>query len=175
MNSLLAWTHPVAVADLPPGGAAFELAPDEATRAALARYAGLLALPALRARLTVTPSGRGAVVEGDLEATVRQSCVVSLEAFDAELREPVTVRFAPAAAESAPGLVVELGEEDPPDPLVDGRLDLAAIVAEFLALAIDPYPRKPGAVFMPPAETKDVKDSPFAALAKLKGGREPKR
>ena len=167
--SVASWTYPVVVADLPPAGESFDLVPDEATRAALARHVGVLALPALRARLKVIPTGSGGgLVEGDLEATVRQSCVLSLEAFDAELREVIAVRFAPEAADP-PGLVVELGEDDPPDPLADGAVDLAAVVTEFLALAIDPYPRKPGAVFVPPAEIKDPRASPFAALDKLKG------
>jgi uncharacterized metal-binding protein YceD (DUF177 family) len=172
--SAASWARPVLVADLPPEGEIFELVPDAATRAALARHVGLLALPVLRARLKVIPAGKGGVlVEGDLEASVRQTCVVSLEAFDAELREIITVRFAPKA-NAAPGLVVELGDEDPPDPLVDGALDLAAVVTEFLALAIDPYPRKPGAIFVPPAETKDPSASPFAALGKLKGSQSKK-
>jgi uncharacterized metal-binding protein YceD (DUF177 family) len=168
------WKHPVLVADLPPEGEIFELMPDAATRAALARNVGLLALPALRARLKMIPAGKGgALVEGDLEASVRQTCVVSLEAFDAELCDVITVRFAPEA-DAAPGLVVELGEGDPPDALVNGVVDLAAVVTEFLALAIDPYPRKPGAVFVPPAETKDPSASPFAALGKLKGSQSKK-
>lgn len=172
--SAASWTRRVVVADLPAEGEIFELAPDAAARAALARHVGLLALPALRARLKVIPAGKGgALVEGDLEATVRQTCVVSLEAFDAELREVITVRFAPEA-NTAPGLVVELGEDDPPDALVDGAVDLAAVVTEFLALAIDPYPRKPGAVFVRPAETKDPSASPFAALGKLKGSQSKK-
>jgi hypothetical protein len=160
------WTHGVVVADLLPEGEFFELMPDEATRVTLARHVGVLALPALRARLKVIPTGKGgALVEGDLEASVRQTCVVSL---DAEWRDVISVRFAPEVA-AAPGLVVEIGDDDPPDPLVDGALDLAAVVTEFLALTIDPYPRKPGAVFVPPAETKDPSASPFAALDKLKG------
>jgi uncharacterized metal-binding protein YceD (DUF177 family) len=172
--SAASWTYPVTPADLPPEGESFELAPDEATCAALARHVGLLALPALRARLKVIPAGKGgAQVEGDLEATVRQACVVSLEAFDAELREVISVRFAPEA-DAAPGLVVELGEDDPPEPLTDGAVDLAAVVGEFLALAIDPYPRKPGAVFVPPAESKDLSSSPFAALDKLKDAQSKK-
>jgi uncharacterized metal-binding protein YceD (DUF177 family) len=171
MSAPVSWTHPVVVADLPPEGAAFELEPDEATRVVLARHVGVLALPALRARLTVVPSGKGsALVEGEIAASVRQTCVVSLEAFEAPLREPVAMRFAPAA-EPPPGLVVELGEEDPPDPLVGGAVDLAAVVTEFLALAIDPYPRKPGAVFVPPAGPKDPKASPFAVLGKLQSPR----
>ena len=167
--SAAAWTYPVVAANLLPEGEFVELVLDEATRAALARHVGVLALPVLRARLKVIPTGKGGVlVEGDLEATVRQTCVVSLEPFDAELRDVITVRFAPQATDP-PGLVVELGEEDPPDPLVDNAVDLAAVVTEFLALAIDPYPRKPGAVFVPPAEPKDPRASPFAALDKLKG------
>jgi hypothetical protein len=55
-----------------------------------------------------------------------------------------------------------------PEPLVGGKVDLGAIATEFLILGLDPYPRKPGAVFDPPPEDR-ASDSPFAALAKLKG------
>ena len=37
--------------------------------------------------------------------------------------------------------------EEPPDAIVDGKIDLGALAAEFLALGLDPYPRKPGASF----------------------------
>ena len=169
MSPPISWTYPVVVADLPAEGAVFELAPDEAMRAALAPYVGVLALPALRAGLTVTPAGvGGALVAGELEAIIGQTCVVSLEPFEAELREPIAVRFTPVAAEFAPGLVFELGGEDPPDPLINGKVDLAGVVVEFLVLAVDPYPRKPGVVFVPPAERRDPTASPFAALSKLK-------
>ena len=39
--------------------------------------------------------------------------------------------------------------EDPPEPIVNGAIDLGALAAEFLMLGLDPYPRKPGAVFEP--------------------------
>ena len=58
-----------------------------------------------------------------------------------------------------------LDEEDPPDPIVDGKVDLGALAAEFLALALDPYPRKPGAEFAAPEVAEP--DSPFAELARL--------
>ena len=56
---------------------------------------------------------------------------------------------------------------DGPEPLAGGAVDLGAIATEFLILAIDPYPRKPGAVFEPP-DVGDDSDQPFAALAALK-------
>ena len=64
--------------------------------------------------------------------------------------------------------------EDPPEPLEGGALDLGELVSEELALALDPYPRKPGVApvdlsFGAPEEESDEEDSPFAALAALKG------
>ena len=66
-----------------------------------------------------------------------------------------------------------LEAEDPPEALRDGVIDLGAVATEFLLLGIDPYPRKPGAVFdAPPAG--DPASHPFAALAALKKGDTPK-
>lgn len=180
MSDELDWRFPVTVSDLPPGGTEFELVPDEAARASLAERAGVPALLALVARLTVRPEGRaGAAVEGTLAATVRQICVVTLEPFENEVAETISLRFAPAGTAAAPApQVEEIGGEDPPEPLIDGKLDLAPVVAEFLTLAVDPYPRKPGAQFSPPDAdgTEDGKEpSPFAALAKLKSGADGKK
>ena len=52
--------------------------------------------------------------------------------------------------------------------LVDDKVDLGAYVVEDLSLAIDPFPRKPGVAFEAPEQTGEL--SPFAVLAKLKGG-----
>jgi hypothetical protein len=166
MPEPLSWTHPIRAADLPEEGVEIELAPDDESRAALARNVDALAVPALIARLRLLPDGRGgATVEGTLEATVRQTCVVTLEPIDNAIAEPVALRFAP---EPEVARSLEAGEANPPDPLIGGRIDLARVVAEFLALAVDPYPRRPGAVFTPPAsEAAAGRASAFAALEKL--------
>ena len=57
-----------------------------------------------------------------------------------------------------------LADEDEPDPVIDGKIDLGALAAEFFALGLDPYPRKPGAAFEQGAECAPA-DSPFSALA----------
>ena len=66
------------------------------------------------------------------------------------------------------------GDDEPPEPLVDGTLDLGGLAVEFLILGIDPYPRKAGAQFSPP-KAEDAGEHPFAALESLKktlgGGR----
>src|SRR5689334_19327727 len=62
---------------------------------------------------------------------------------------------------------------EPPEALQDGVVDLGAVAAEFLLLGIDPYPRKEGAAFDAPP-VADPSGHPFAALATLKKGGEPK-
>jgi uncharacterized metal-binding protein YceD (DUF177 family) len=165
-NQNLAWSHPLAVADLPEEGATLKLVPNEAERAALARYVGVLAVPSLIADLKVLPDGKGGVeIAGDVLATVRQTCVVTLEPFDNTVNEHIELRFLPEGA--AGSLIEEDDQNDPADVIRNGVIDLGALVTEFLSLGVDPYPRKPGATFAPP-EPANEGGSPFAALAKLK-------
>jgi hypothetical protein len=56
-----------------------------------------------------------------------------------------------------------------PEPLIGGSVDLGALATEFLILGIDPYPRKPGAIFEPPQD-RMPDEGPFAALSKLTKG-----
>jgi hypothetical protein len=67
---------------------------------------------------------------------------------------------------TAGGAAAFVGPQDPPDPIVNGQIDLGALAAEFLALNLDLYPRKPGVMFEAAnagAEASAI-DSPFAVL-----------
>lgn len=193
----LSFSRPLQAAAVPAEGLDVVLRPNAEECAALARENDLRELTALEARLNVARRGTdGLEVSGRLAAKVRQTCVVTLEDFDAEVDEPVHLCFAPppgpaksaSAAprraakkserwkehvedEPAPARIVDL-EEDAPDPLIGGAIDLGAIVGEFLTLGLDPYPRKPGARFSEPAPGGE-EDSPFAALRQ--GGRKSTR
>ena len=57
-----------------------------------------------------------------------------------------------------------LDDEDEPDRLMDGKIDLGALAAEFFALGLDPYPRKPGALLDEERASSEPVFSPFAAL-----------
>ena len=47
-------------------------------------------------------------------------------------------------------------------------IDLGRLATDALLLGVDPYPRKPGAVFDLPVTADDPEDHPFAALKALK-------
>ena len=169
------FTHPVRVVAIRQRGTDLVLRPDEAERAALAEALGLEALDGLVATYSLSRSGDKVKLSGEIEAELRQVCVVTLEPFSVSLKVPVKLDFAPELEEILPrkiadreiDLEVRLNEEDPPEPIVDGTIDLGAVTQEFLALSLDPYPRKPGVSF-DAAEAGMVPESPFAALAKLK-------
>lgn len=151
--------RPVAVDRIGPRGLAVEVEakPDELP--AIAARLRILALESLRCAFKLRRVGASTVeAEGVLRARVSETCVVSLDPFSHDVEEAFTVHFVP------PGT-----EDDNPDPeAVDqipctgGAADLGETAVEQLALALDPFPRKPGAAL--PAEAADEAPSPFAAL-----------
>jgi uncharacterized metal-binding protein YceD (DUF177 family) len=169
------WSVPVRIDDVPETGRRFDLAPSAATLGALAHVAGVERISRLEAHFDVTRHGRdGLHVVGTVTATVAQTCVVTLEPIETEVEESVNLTFVPGSSSPSEGAAVRVGvapAREPPEPLVDGTVDLGAIAVEFLILGIDPYPRKPGAVFATP-RADDPAGHPFAALAALKTGKQ---
>jgi cytochrome b pre-mRNA-processing protein 3 len=162
----LPWHVPVAVEEVPETGQHLDLAADAVVRAAVANVAGLRDLPRFEANFDVTRRGTGLHVVGSISATVGQNCVVTLEPLTNEVEETIDLIFEPvqrlaASAESEHGV-----QWDDPEPLVGGVVDLGALATEFLILGLDPYPRKPGAVFEPPQDVSRDQ-GPFAALGRL--------
>ena len=167
------WSVPVRADDVHEGGKHFDLRADEATRQRVANLAEVSGISRLDASFDVSRHGSdGLRVAGQVSATVAQTCVVTLEPMTSEIDEHVDVVYAPSVEPREPALDEDHLEQpsDAPEPLVNGAVDLGAVAVEFLLLGIDPYPRKPDAVFEAPV-TEDAAAHPFAALAALK--REP--
>jgi uncharacterized metal-binding protein YceD (DUF177 family) len=172
------WRAIVAVAEISEtAGLHREIDAGEGERQRIAATAGLRELPRLAASFDLVHAGGSLVrVSGRVRAQVEQTCVVTLEPLTSDFDEAIDVMFAPEAREATAakddGDEDPLGE-DPPEPIVNGEIDLGALATEFLLLGLDPYPRKPGVVFEPVVEPVDPADHPFAALAALKGADSP--
>lgn len=167
----LPYSHPVPVATLH-GQTFLKLTPSPDERAAMAKLLGLESIGALLLEVRVTHAQSGMVtLDGQLTAKVRPICVVTLEAFDQAIDEPVTLRLAPLSlVERLTKRAEDDGVEDfdPPDVIENGEIDFGALTTEFLSLTLDPYPKKPGAAFSGTSDAADEKDNPFAALAALR-------
>jgi uncharacterized metal-binding protein YceD (DUF177 family) len=154
-------SRPFPVETLPEDGAEVTVEATEEERTALARDFKLPAIHSLAGHFRITGTPRRLKVAGRVEARVRQVCVVTLEEFDSDLSEEVEVDFSTEPGRSEGPAA---GEADPPDPIVGGQVDLGALTAEFMALGLDPHPRKPGAEFQY-EDSQAGRDSPFAGLA----------
>ncbi len=157
------------VTSLAAGGDEHRIASSAEERAALAKMLQLPSIEALEASLTVEQERGGVIhVHGELTAAFQQVCTVTIEPFETTMREPVDIRFAPPekVAAMAAAAVEDPEADDLPDPYEDDQIDLGAVVQEFFVLGLDPYPRKPGAVF-DYSDENDEKLSPFAKLAAL--------
>ena len=162
------WSVPLALSEVPEGGRHLDLVADRQTRTAVAEQAGLDALPRLQASFDVAPHGRGGLrVVGRVSASVGQTCVVTLEPIENEIDEAIDLVFAPGDASPIIGAEVDLSVADASEALIGGGIDLGEIATEFLILGLDPYPRKPDAIFQSPTAGEDSAN-PFAALAALK-------
>lgn len=146
------------------------LVADEAVRKRLAKTFAIVALDRLEADLDISGWFDGVRVDGRWSADIVQTCGVTLEDFPTSLQGEFTVHAVPEgsrhAAPETDEIELDLDAEEPPDILTSDEIDIGGYVAEHLSLEIDPFPRKPGAVFTPPEP--EAESSPFAALLKLK-------
>jgi uncharacterized metal-binding protein YceD (DUF177 family) len=174
------WRSPVLVAQIPDTGLHREIEADAAARAAMAELAEVREILVARASFDVTLRREGRVhVAGQLRARVGQTCVVTLEPMETDIDEAIDLDFAPPDQIPLLSDLVEEADEseeeipDPPEPITNGMIDLGRVATDALFLAIDPYPRKPGAVFEPKVEVTDPEDHPFAALKAIKTSEAP--
>lgn len=145
------------------------LKPDAAARERIARALDLSSLERLEADVVIEPAPIGWKLSGQMRAGLAQTCGITLEPLPLEIDEWITLSFADAPAEESDEIVVTLDDEAP-DVVEDGQIDLGQVLLEQLSLHLDPFPRKPGAEFVQPPEPAEI--SPFAVLKGLKSSGE---
>ncbi|MDB5394584.1 MAG: hypothetical protein JWM91_2090 [Rhodospirillales bacterium] len=140
-----------------------------AERAALALRMDLVSLDQLSARVTLERAVSGLIhVTGRFEADIIQTCVVTLAAFPSHVEDSFALDFGDAPGDSGDEINVDI-DCDPPEPLEDGVIDIGELVAQYLALALDPHPRAPGATLETVWSNSNAGErSPFAILKNLK-------
>ena len=148
----------------------YELSAESAERAALAERFGLLALERFESTLAIKFLKREKAIRltGRLDATVVQSCVVSMVPVENAVTEEFEIFFREENQIDKDDVeeIIEF------EPYSGDEIDIGEVVSEELALALDPYPRSPQSAdellgpYLP--EPEDPGTKPFAALAALK-------
>ena len=172
--------RPVNVEKLKPEGLEATISAKDEELQVLAKQLKINRLDNLSFKYQLVPWKKGGVeVSGVVTATIEEICVVSLEPFISAISEDVKRFFErQRGVKAAPPLLdletIDDIDEDVPDIIEDGAVDLGAIAVETLALCLSPYPRKPGAIFEDHVEFDPDKDddstrkNPFSVLKGLK-------
>src|SRR6185295_14019404 len=129
------FSRPIAADQIGPQETEREIVANATERARLVERFGLLALDRLSATLSLKRGCGGLIqVHGRLEAEVVQACVVTLEPVRSRLSESFTVAFGIGSTAATGAVVIGLEEADPPEELIEGRIDLGETVAQQLAV-----------------------------------------
>ena len=158
----------ISVARISPKGIEEMLEAKPSEREALAKRFGLVALPSLKAQVTLVPAGQQTIAAtGTIEAEVVQCCVVTLEPIKSRLEIDVDIVFIPAEAASGHAEASQEAElEEEIEYFAEGKIDIGEQVAQQLGIGIDPYPRKKGVKLGAVEFGKKIeKIKPFAKLA----------
>lgn len=176
------WPHRIEAASIgdAPVHVRFTATPEQ--RRDLARRLRIESIEEVQAEaVLVREKGGGRIhVTGRVQADISQPCVSTLESIRSRIDERFDAWF------SDQSLVVNLSkvrrergtvdtgaaaqvmsEQDDPEPVEDGWIDVGELAAQYLSLAIDPYPRSENAPNLAEVAPTPVAN-PFAALKNWK-------
>lgn len=149
------------------GERSVSIAADAEERRLLAGRFGMIAIERLAGTFTLRREAAGIRVRGHVTAALTQPCSVTGDPLPATVDEPVDLMF---VAEGEQGDEVELSDDSIDTVFHDGgAIDLGEVAAETMALALDPFPRGPGAdaALKAAGVLSEGEAGPFGALAGL--------
>ena len=170
--------HEVSVARLPQNGMPLSLKANEKELRALAKAHDLVSVQSFAAELLVKKWRKdGVKVTGRVTADITQTCIITLEPLASRIDSEIDALFVPEGSKlarpplSADGeIIIDYDGQDMPETFTGDAIDVGALAEEFFGLAIDHYPRAPGAALEEATNKagEGQKPSPFASLVKLR-------
>lgn len=178
------WSHMMEAEAVGDKDVRLTIAPDDQARKDLIRRLGLRDLNKLQVKITLKRRDKRVIeVIGALTADVIQECVTTLEPVPDHIEETFHAWFAdPQQAASFARARHErdkmkadqefpmLEEEEDPEPIIDGRIDLGELATQYLSLSLNPFPRSADALkkLEEQNDRQPKRENPFAALKELK-------
>jgi uncharacterized metal-binding protein YceD (DUF177 family) len=159
---------------LPADGREISFVADAEQRQLIAERLELSSVEKLEVNARAVPFRGGIRVEGRLQATIVQPCVITFVPVTQEIDEPIDRVLLPGSEKTYSGtpgaeIFIDLESDELPDHFEGGEADLSELIVETLSLAVDPYPHAPGATIEGlEGDPRTEEERPFAALKALK-------
>ena len=167
------FSYPLIVDELSGAVKKYHLIADERQRAYIAEVLKVNGVNEFEAFINVKSYKKEHLLKvwGKARAELLRTSVISLDEFSKIYEPEFELTF---DTKLTPQDIKEMDfdfEDEVPDLVEDGKIDLAAIAMEQIALEMEDFPRKEGEVFNFKSEFDEEtthKANPFAALASLK-------
>jgi uncharacterized metal-binding protein YceD (DUF177 family) len=170
--------YSVSFEDLPAEGLWVSLTAGDAERSALAERLDVAEIEKVGAEIELAwvrdQMGRRLIaITGEVHASLTQICVVTLNPLPAELDCVIDLRMTDRPDVAEPDWEADHDDDDPPEYLPEGAIDLAEVIAQQLSLDINPFPRSPDLPYQDVSaggdgDHADAPEKPFAGLAALR-------
>jgi uncharacterized metal-binding protein YceD (DUF177 family) len=180
------WFYPFHVENVPSAGKTVKMKAEPQHLKDIARRMDVLAINSLEADLKLMLQNAGHIlyITGNFKAEIIQECVVTLKPITSSVEDSFEAWYADhdkavsfnrakhqlKALEEGDEVQI-LEEQDDPEALIDGQVDLGEVVIQFLSLAVNPYTRDQSLDEGDAPLTKEILDkssilkpNPFAAL-----------
>ena len=151
------------------GRKTFRLAASPEECALLAKRLGVPGVQRLEGEIALAVSKTEITAAGTLHAALTRQCVASLEEMTETVEDAFEIAFVrspPNAPQPQDEGEAETEDWDAPEVHEGDVFDLGEFLAQQLALAMAPFPRKPGAASLAEQYGEDKPVSPFADLAR---------
>ena len=149
----------VVLADLPRGGASFRLAANEQERERVSKRLDVVAVNRLEGAVKIRANRAEILLAGSLSASLTRECVASLEEMAEDIAEDFEIIF-------LRGQTTPSADDDgatAPDIHEGAEFDIGDFLVQQLSLAMDPFPRKDGAVSLAEQYGQDEEKTALAA------------
>ncbi|MEL7202382.1 MAG: YceD family protein [Pseudomonadota bacterium] len=159
----------VTASKIPADGQTIDLIPDTDTLALIAKRFAIPAIAAVKGTLTLVPTAHGVQICGRFTAALTRECVASLEPLAEHIDETVDVTFDRRVTDGDEDAIMDqLADGQDAEPLRGDDIDVGEFLVQQLSLAMDPFPRKPGAPSLVERYGAAPEPSAFDALKALK-------
>jgi len=162
------FSYEIDLNSLPHGGKSISLSASKDVCAKVAARLDAHSLEKLEGEAFLAATRTEITLTGVLRASLTRECVASLEPMTENIEEAFDIAFLRLSDDQDPeapanGEIRDNGEE-PPEIHAGDNFDLGEFLVQQLSLAMDPFPRKPGAESLVETYGTSGDDSPFASL-----------
>ncbi len=157
------FSHEVDLTKISKTGRDYRLEADAAARKRIAERLRVPSVEALAGEIHIAATRKAVFVRGSVRGRLTRECVVSLEEMPETVDDRFEVEFV-RCADDAP--VEEDNAENWHEPEAHRGVvfDIGELLVQQFSLALDPFPRKPGAVSLAQTYGTEKLSSPFSIL-----------